>query len=56
MACFQPALCKETKVIWKKFGWKFSGCNCTRNKMTDRERKDEIGKWSEDKLEILVIS
>ncbi len=26
---FQPALCKETKVIWKKLGWKFSGCNCT---------------------------
>jgi spore photoproduct lyase len=26
---FQPALCKETKEIWKKLGWKFKGCNCT---------------------------
>lgn len=26
---FQPALCKETKDVWKKLGWKFQGCNCT---------------------------
>jgi len=26
---FQPALCKETKEIWKKLKWKFQGCNCT---------------------------
>lgn len=26
---FQPALCKETKELWKKLGWKFRGCNCT---------------------------
>lgn len=26
---FQPALCKETKTLWKNLGWKFDGCNCT---------------------------
>jgi len=26
---FQPALCKETKVMWKTLGWRFQGCNCT---------------------------
>ena len=26
---FQPALCKETKTLWKSLGWKFYGCNCT---------------------------
>jgi len=26
---FQPALCKETKEVWKLLGWKFHGCNCT---------------------------
>jgi len=26
---FQPALCKETRAIWKKLKWKFTGCNCT---------------------------
>lgn len=25
----QPALCKETKEIWKNLGWEFGGCNCT---------------------------
>lgn len=26
---FQPALCKETKDMWKTLGWRFQGCNCT---------------------------
>jgi spore photoproduct lyase len=26
---FQPALCKETKALWRSLGWRFSGCNCT---------------------------
>jgi spore photoproduct lyase len=26
---FQPALCKESKVMWKTLGWRFQGCNCT---------------------------
>jgi len=26
---FQPALCKETKDMWKALGWHFQGCNCT---------------------------
>jgi spore photoproduct lyase len=26
---FQPALCKETKDMWKDLGWHFQGCNCT---------------------------
>lgn len=25
---FQPALCKETKILWAELGWKFEGCNC----------------------------
>lgn len=26
---FQPALCKETKAMWKALGWCFQGCNCS---------------------------
>jgi len=26
---FQPALCKETHIVWKALKWRFSGCNCT---------------------------
>jgi spore photoproduct lyase len=26
---FQPSLCKETREVWGKLGWKFYGCNCT---------------------------
>lgn len=25
----KPALCKETRELWKLIGWKFKGCNCT---------------------------
>ena len=25
----EPALCKETKPLWKLLGWRFKGCNCT---------------------------
>lgn len=25
----QPALCKETKAVWRRLGWNFLGCNCT---------------------------
>jgi spore photoproduct lyase len=27
---FEPALCKETKEVWKKLSWEFKGCNCTK--------------------------
>ena len=26
---FEPALCKETRDVWKKLKWHFYGCNCT---------------------------
>lgn len=29
MLGYQPALCKETRAMWKALGWTFSGCNCT---------------------------
>ena len=36
----QPALCKETKDLWKKLGWKLNGCNCTIvNKSTNEDQK-----------------
>lgn len=25
----QPALCKETALLWRALGWQFTGCNCT---------------------------
>ncbi len=25
----EPALCKETRSIWRSLGWKFNGCNCS---------------------------
>jgi len=25
----EPALCKETREVWEKLGWKFRVCNCT---------------------------
>ena len=28
---FRPSLCKETKEVWNRLGWEFSGCNCTAN-------------------------
>lgn len=33
---FQPALCKETKAMWKTLGWRFQGCNCSNGSLAHR--------------------